>query len=84
MSLKQKIVGKVRALAKFSFLLLRFVLHPSDFVALYTRESRIASSALDVGFATLEQELQSSVASLQREIDELRKTKPNSSQGPGE
>jgi hypothetical protein len=84
MSLKQKIVGRLRAIAKVSLLFLRFATHPSDFLTLYNRESRVASSALDVGFATIEEELRASVASLQREIEELKKATRTPLQGPGE
>jgi len=80
----KKIRGRFRALAKFSLLMLRFVLHPTDFVALYTREARIANSALDVGLATLEQEIRETTQALNARIDQLRRESGSSTRGSSE
>jgi hypothetical protein len=66
--LRQKIVGKARAAAKFLMVMSRFIIHPGDFLRLYQREASVADSVLDIAVLSLEQEFQERIAALEARI----------------
>ena len=66
-----RIIGKSRALARFVIIMMRFALHPGDFLRLYQREATVADSVLDIAILSLEQEFQERIAALEARVTEL-------------
>jgi len=70
-STRDKIIGRTRAVGKLVVVLLRFILHPGDFIRLYQREAVVADSVLDVALISLEREFQERIAALEARVSEL-------------
>jgi len=68
---RERIIGKARALARVTVILLRFIVHPGDFLRLYQREATVADSVLDIAILSLEQEFQERIAALEARVAEL-------------
>jgi hypothetical protein len=66
-----RLKGKLRAVAYLMRVSARFVLHPSDFVALYHRDATVARTTLDVGLLHLERDLSERLHALESRIAQL-------------
>ncbi len=71
LTLQQKIVGKTRAMGKFLVLMMRFIMHPGDFIRLYQREAVVADSVLDVAMISLEREFNEQIDALAARVAQL-------------
>ncbi len=71
LTVAQRFIAKLRAVAKLCVVTMRFIVHPIDFLRLYHREAEVANSVLDVALVTIEQEFTERIAALEARVTEL-------------
>lgn len=64
--------GRIKALLRLGVVLLRFIVHPVDFLRLYDREAAIAQTAHDYTLQRAQNDLRDAVTHLEAEIAALR------------
>lgn len=71
MTLKDKIIGKLRAVGTLLKILVRFLARPGELIRLYQRESTAADTLLEVSLIAIEREFQERIDALEARVAQL-------------
>ena len=77
-----RLKGKLRAIAYLLRVSARFILHPTDFIALYHRDATVARTTLDVGLLHLERDMLEQIHALEQRVAELESQRPHHTDVP--
>lgn len=71
LTLKDKLVGKARAVGTLFKILVRFLMRPGELIRLYQRESTAADTLLEVSLIAIEREFQERIDALEARVAQL-------------